>query len=304
MTGQMVQSVGRVLITGAKGQLGQALIAASPPHWEVVALGHDQLDITDRAAVLNRVREINPAWVINAAAYTAVDRAEQEAEQAFAVNAQAPAYLAEAVAQIGKRLLHISTDFVFDGQRSTPYPPEANPNPLSVYGESKLMGEQAVQDRLGEGALIVRTAWVYDGTHRNFVTTMLRLMGEKSELRVVADQVGTPTSTTTLATTLWLGLSQGWQGIYHATDAGVASWYDFAVAIQHYARHLNLIDRSVPIVPITTAEFPTAARRPAYSVLDKSQTWRRMEHLPTHWEQVLYESLLAQGSYGSLLPKI
>ncbi len=294
MTTQPLPTVGKVLITGAKGQLGQALITAAPPNAEVIALGRDHLDITDRAAIDDRIRDIKPDWVINAAAYTAVDRAEQEADLAFAVNGQAPGYLAEALAQTGGCLLHISTDFVFDGQRSTPYPPEAAPNPLNVYGESKLMGEQAVQNRLGETALIVRTAWVYDGTHRNFVTTMLRLMGEKPEVRVVADQVGTPTATATLARTLWSGLSQNWQGIYHATDAGVASWYDFAVAIQHYGRQLNLLDRSVPVVPITTAEFPTAARRPAYSVLDKSHTWQQLQELPLHWQQALYEILLAK----------
>lgn len=292
-----------VLVTGANGQLGQALTVAAPTHYKIIALSHRQLDITDRAAVLDRVSKLKPDWVINAAAYTAVDRAEQEVEPAFAVNGQAPGYLAEALANTGGRLLQVSTDFVFDGQRSTPYPPEATPNPLNVYGESKLMGEQAVQDRLGERALIVRTAWVYNGTHRNFVTTMLRLMGERQEVRVVADQVGTPTATITLANTLWRGLSQDWRGIYHATDAGVASWYDFAVAIQHYGRQLNLLERSVPIVPITTAEFPTAARRPAYSVLDKSHTWQQIQTLPTHWQQALYESLLAHGGDGFVYSK-
>lgn len=296
MTAQPLTTMGKILITGANGQLGQALITSAPPNAEVVALGRGQLDITDRIAVVGRIQEIKPDWVINAAAYTAVDRAEQESDLAFAVNGQAPGYLAEALAKTGGRLLHISTDFVFDGQRSTPYPPAATPNPLNVYGESKLMGEQAVQDRLGETALIVRTAWVYDATHRNFVTTMLRLMGEKPEVRVVADQVGTPTATATLARVLWWGLSQNWQGFYHVTDAGVASWYDFAVAIQHYGRQLNLLERSVPVVPVTTAEFPTAARRPAYSVLDKSHTWRQMQDLPLHWQQTLYESLVAQTS--------
>lgn len=292
MTPQPSPTVGKVLITGANGQLGQALIALAPHSSNVIALDRQHLDITNRTAVIDQIQEIQPDWVINAAAYTAVDRAEQEPELAFAVNGQAPGYLAEALAKTGGRLLHLSTDFVFDGQRSTPYPPGATPNPLNVYGESKLMGERAVQDRLGETALIVRTAWVYDRTHRNFVTTMLRLMAEKPEVRVVADQVGTPTATTTLARTLWLGLSQNWQGIYHATDAGVASWYDFAVAIQHYGCQLNWLERSIPVVPITTAEFPTAARRPAYSVLDKSYTWQQVQKSPLHWQQALYDSLL------------
>ncbi|ANV85494.1 dTDP-4-dehydrorhamnose reductase [Picosynechococcus sp. PCC 7003] len=289
----------KVLITGANGQLGQALIALAPTNYEVIALSRRQLDITDRTTVLDRIGELKPDWVINAAAYTAVDRAEQEVEQAFAVNGQAPGYLAEALANTGGRLLHISTDFVFDGQRSTPYPPTAPPNPLNVYGESKLMGEQMVQTCLGDASLIVRTAWVYDGTHRNFVTTMLRLMEEQQEVRVVADQVGTPTATSTLANTLWLGIRQRWYGIYHATDAGIATWYDFAVAIQHYGRQLNLLEHSVPIVPITTAEFPTTACRPAYSVLDKSSTWEQLQELPLHWQPVLYEQLLGLMMDGS-----
>lgn len=265
----------KILITGANGQLGQALRATAPSGYKVIALDRHQLDITHRVAVESFIDDFQPDWVINAAAYTAVDRAEAEPDLAFAVNGDAPGYLAAALAKTGGRLLHISTDFVFDGQASTPYPPDAVPNPINVYGASKLEGEKAVQSHLGDQALIVRTAWVYDGINRNFVTTMLRLMAEREEVRVVADQIGTPTATHTLATTLWQGLAQDWQGIYHVTDAGVASWYDFAVAIQHCGRKLGLLERSIPVIPIMTTEFPTAVQRPAYSVLDKSRTWQK-----------------------------
>jgi dTDP-4-dehydrorhamnose reductase len=284
-----------VLITGANGQLGQALQSSAPSGYKITALDRRHLDITNDTDVNELVGSLRPDWVINAAAYTAVDRAEAEPDLAFAVNGKAPGYLAEALARTGGRLLHISTDFVFDGQASTPYPPEATPNPINVYGASKWAGEKAVQDRLGESALIIRTAWVYDGINRNFVTTMLRLMAEHEEVRVVADQVGTPTATRTLAAALWQGLAQEWQGIYHVTDAGVASWYDFAVAIQHYGRKLGLLERSIPVIPITTAEFPTAARRPAYSVLDKALTWRRLNSLPYHWEDSLHDQSLVCG---------
>ncbi len=275
----------KVLITGANGQLGQALRATVPPGYRVTGLDRHQLDITHRAAVESLIDDLQPDWVINAAAYTAVDRAETESDLAFVVNGDAPGYLAAALAKTGGRLLHVSTDFVFDGQASTPYPPDATPHPINVYGASKLAGEKSVQAHLGDQALIVRTAWVYDGINRNFVTTMLRLMAEREEVRVVADQIGTPTATHTLATTLWQGLAQDWQGIYHVTDAGVASWYDFAVAIQRHGRKLGLLERSVPVIPITTAEFPTAARRPAYSVLDKSRTWSRLHSVPYQWER-------------------
>jgi dTDP-4-dehydrorhamnose reductase len=282
---------GSVLVVGAGGQLGRALMATAPVGYRVIALNRQQMDIGDRTAVIDCITELRPTWVINAAAYTAVDRAEQEPDLAFAVNGAAPGYLAEAVAKVQGRLLHLSTDFVFDGKASQPYPPDAAPNPLSVYGESKLRGEQQVLQTWGEGSAIVRTAWVYDGVNRNFVTTMLRLMRERDEVRVVADQVGTPTATHTLASGLWRGVAQGWQGIYHLTDAGVASWYDFAVAIQVYGLGLGLLGRSVPMVPISTAEFPTLAQRPAYSVLDKAATWKALGGVPCHWQVALHKTL-------------
>jgi len=281
-----------VLVTGANGQLGQALVKTVPAHINLVALNRGQLDICDRDAVTETITQFQPDWVINAAAYTAVDQAEKEPESAFAINGHGPQYLAEAVAKVGGRLLQPSTDFVFDGKSSTPYQPEDKLNPLNVYGKSKHLGEQQVFKILGDHVLILRAAWVYDGFNRNFVSTMLRLMKERDELAVVADQVGTPTATETLANTIWQAIQQNWQGIYHLTDAGVASWYDFAVAIQTYGLQLNLLKQPVPIQPISTGEFPTLATRPAYSVLDKSQTWQQFATPPRHWQQVLYQMLI------------
>lgn len=291
----MSQSSPMVLLTGAGGQLGHALQATALAQCQVIALTRQQLDICNQDAVMQLVTQLKPDWVINAAAYTAVDRAEQEADLAFAINATAPGYLAEAVAKSGGKLLHISTDFVFDGFASTPYQPEDNPNPLSIYGESKLAGERQVLTILAERGLVVRTAWLYNASSRNFVTTMLRLMRERDEIRVVADQVGTPTATQTLAPMLWQGILQAWQGIYHMTDAGVASWYDFAVAVQHHALRLGLLQRSVPIWPILTAEFPTPAKRPAYSVLDKSKTWQQLKTAPLHWQEQLCQTLKSRS---------
>lgn len=287
----MNQSCISVLLMGAGGQLGQALKATAPPHVKIQAFNRQQLDISDRATVIDLITEAKPNWVINAAAYTAVDQAEKEPALAFAINGDAPGYLAQAVDKVGGRLLHISTDFVFDGQASSPYQPDDTPNPLSVYGESKLAGEQQILRILGEKSLIVRTAWVYSAINHNFVSTMLRLMKTRDEVRVVVDQVGTPTATNTLAEALWQCITQDVQGIYHFTDAGVASWYDLAVTIQQYGYQLNLLDRVVPVQPISTLEFPTLAKRPNYSVLDKSRTWKQLAITPCHWQAALYKTL-------------
>ncbi|MDB9493948.1 dTDP-4-dehydrorhamnose reductase [Spirulina major CS-329] len=287
----MNQTYISVLLVGAGGQLGQALIATAPPQVQIKAFNRQQLDISDRAAVIDLITETKPTWVINAAAYTAVDQAEKEPTLAFTINGDGPGYLAQAVETIGGRLLHISTDFVFDGKASRPYQPDDRPNPLSVYGESKLAGEQQILRILGEKSLIIRTAWLYSVINHNFVSTMLRLMQTRDEVRVVADQVGTPTAATTLAQVLWQSIAQDIQGIYHVTDAGVASWYDFAVAIQHHSYQLHLLDRVVPVQPISTLEFPTLAKRPSYSVLDKSRTWQQLAITPHHWQAVLYKTL-------------
>lgn len=281
-----------VLITGANGQLGQTLIATASPDIQVIAFSREKLDITDYSAVIGRITEIRPHWVINTAAYIAVDQAEREPNVAFAINGDGPGYLAQAVEKVGGRLLHISTDFVFDGKSSQPYRPEDYSNPLNVYGESKRLGEKRVLAILGERGLIVRTAWLYSaGYTNNFLSTMLRLMRERDKVQVVADQVGTPTATYTLAQALWQCIEAELGGIYHFTDAGVASWYDFAVAIQKYACQLKLLDRVVTVQPISTLEFPTLAQRPAYSVLDKSLTWKKLKVISIHWQESLYNVL-------------
>lgn len=272
----------KVLITGAGGQLGHALQECAPEGARVTALGHAMLDIGDAAAVAHAVADISPDLVINSAAYTAVDKAEGEEAAAFRINAEGPGHLAAAAHAAGARFVHVSTDFVFDGTRSTPYPPDAPTAPLGVYGASKLGGEDAVQ-AAHPGALIVRTAWVYGVTGHNFVRTMLRLMAERDQVRVVADQIGTPTFAGSLAQALWALDAAGAQGIHHWTDSGAASWYDFAAAIQEEALAIGLLDHAVPVVPIATADYPTPARRPSYSVLDKSAAIALIGAPPPHW---------------------
>ena len=263
----------KTLILGAHGQLGQELQHTRPPHVEVFTADREELDIRDQGAVLEYVAALMPELIINCAAYTAVDGAETKPDLAVEINAEGPGYVARAVERVGARLLHLSTDFVFDGQAEKPYEPRHEPRPLGVYGHSKLAGERRVQEILPLDSVILRTAWLYSAFGANFVKTMLRLMGERDELGVVNDQVGAPTWARGLAVALW-GFTEhpDTHGIYHWTDGGSCSWYEFACAIYDEGRSLGLLEREVEITPIPTSEYATPAQRPAYSVLDCSST--------------------------------
>jgi dTDP-4-dehydrorhamnose reductase len=288
----------RVLIAGAQGQIGRALAATVPPGSEALALGRAQLDLTRPADVARGVAEFRPDLVVNAAGYTAVDRAEAEPEAARAVNEEGARHLAGAAADVGARMLHLSTDYVFDGRQGRPYAPGDRPNPLNAYGGSKLAGELAVLDTLGAGAVVVRTAWVYAARGRNFLHTMLRLMSEREQLTVVSDQIGTPTSAASVARAAWaLADRPDLHGIAHWTDGGVASWYDFAVAIQEEALQAGLLKRASRLLPATSEEYPTPACRPRYSVLDCSATQTALGLVPDHWRVALRRTLreLADG---------
>jgi dTDP-4-dehydrorhamnose reductase len=281
----------RVLVAGSAGQLGRALARTAPPGIELLAPDEAAFDILDAAVVTATVRAARPALIVNAAAYTAVDRAESDPERAHAVNADAAGRLAAAAAAVGARFVQVSTDFVFDGTLGRPYRPDDPPSPLSVYARSKLAGEQAVA-AAHAGALIVRTAWVHAAGGQNFVMTMLRLMRERDEVRVVADQVGTPTHADSLASAIWALDAAGAAGIHHWTDAGVASWYDFALACQEEALAQGLLDRAVPVIPISTADYPTPARRPGIAILDKTATWA-VTGPARHWRVELRRMLSA-----------
>ena len=283
-----------VVVVGAGGQLGRELVRTTPVTIECVALARSELDVADARAVTARLTELAPRAVINAAAYTAVDAAESEPGAAHLANVEGPTNLARACAALGDvDLIHISTDFVFDGEASRPYGADALPAPLGEYGQSKLAGELAVRGIL-PGALVLRTGWVYSRFGNNFVKTMLRLMAGRSELGVVADQVGTPTWARGLAEAVWAAVARPRRDdIYHWSDAGVSSWYDFAVAIHEEAQAIGLLERPVRIIPITTADYPTAARRPAYSVLDKTTAWRDLGMEGIHW-RVQLRAMLAE----------
>ena len=283
----------KALITGAHGQLGRGLAASAPVGTTLVLHDRDTLDITDRAAVDALVAAERPDVILNAAAYTAVDKAESDEDAAHAVNATATGILSDAARAHDARFVHVSTDFVFDGRAGVPYAPDAPTAPLSAYGRTKLAGEQLA----GAGALIVRTAWVYAPTGGNFVRTMLRVMAERPEVRVVADQIGTPTYAPGLAAALWTLADKGVTGTHHYTDAGAASWYDFAVAIQEEGLAAGLLDRAVPVVPIATADYPTPAVRPHYSVLDETSTFTAMGGPPL-WRANLRTMIAAIAGEG------
>lgn len=276
----------RAIIFGAGGQVGRALAGTAPAGAEVIALRRAECDVCSRREVERAIAAGAPDLVFNAAAFTSVDEAETAAEQAAAVNATAPAYLAEAARAAGARLVHISTDYVFDGDAERPYRPGDPPNPRSVYGRTKLAGEDSVR-RADPRALTVRTAWVYSAGGINFVTRMLEAMRGGKPLQVAADQVGTPTCARSLGKALWGLAGAGATGLLHYCDSGIASRHRFALEIQEQALALGLLDGKVAIEPVETAAYPTPAPRPAYSVLDSSEAWRLLGGPPPDWRDNL-----------------
>ena len=307
----------KVLLTGREGQLGTALQTSLPEGITLIATGRSELDLADPAACRRAVGDHRPDWVLNAGAYTAVDRAESEADRAMAINGGAPQAFAEALAETGGRLLQVSTDFVFNGAQGSPYRPDHPLQPLGVYGATKAAGETAALAL--PGARVLRTSWVYGPVGKNFCLTMLRLHAAKAAagetLGVVADQVGCPTATHTLAAACWRAIGADSAGaaaniasgndpaategprILHWSDAGAASWYDFAVAIGELGVAAGLLERAAVVRPLTTADYPTPAQRPSYSLLDCSSSRLALALDPVHWGAALAEVL--EGLRGS-----
>ncbi|HRN47421.1 MAG TPA: dTDP-4-dehydrorhamnose reductase [Niabella sp.] len=279
----------KILVTGANGQLGSEIrrLETNFPEYKFLFTDYEELSIIDEEAVEKFFEENRPDYCINCAAYTAVDKAEEKSEQDIVekLNADAVGYLAKQCSKYHTKFLHISTDYVFDGSSSTPYTEADVPNPVSVYGVTKLRGEElALQNT---DAIIIRTAWVYSSFGKNFVKTMMRLMQEKTEINVVNDQYGTPTYAADLAAVLLQIIKSGkWQsGIYHYSNDGITTWYHFATAIKSIGEY------SCAVNPIPTASFPTPAKRPAYSVLNKSKIKEAYHIQPPHWRDSLVECL-------------
>jgi len=284
----------KVLITGSGGQLGTALQQTAPDYAQISAIDVQHVDLTDAAALTARIEEEAPDLIINAAAYTEVDKAESEENLARAINAGAVATMVAALDQIGGKLVHVSTDFVFDGTSARAYRPDDAVRPISVYGRTKAEGEA----HLRGSDILVRTAWVYAAGGANFVRTMIRLMKERDELGVVADQIGSPTWAKGLAHTIWGLVEADAVGTFHHSDAGVASWYDFAFSIAEEAQALGLLDAIPTIRPITTADYPTPAARPAFSLLDCSDTRALLGDTAVHWRTNLRAMLKEEQSLG------
>ncbi|MCZ8223251.1 MAG: dTDP-4-dehydrorhamnose reductase [Microcystis sp. LE19-84.1B] len=279
----------KVLLIGAKGQVGQELQVTLQSLGEVISIGREELDLTNSEKISQLIREIHPDYLVNAAAYTAVDKAETEPDLAYYINAIAPKIMAESAEKIQAKFLHISTDYVFDGRKNTPYLETDLTNPLGVYGQSKLRGEEEIKT-VNSQAIILRTAWVYGSYGKsNFVKTMLRLGKEREELKVVVDQVGSPTWAKDIATAITQLLINvdNPTGIYNFTNSGVASWFDLTKAIFEEAKISGISLKIQRVIPITTAEYPTPAVRPAYSVLSGQKISQQLGYIPPYWRDSL-----------------
>ena len=284
----------KILLAGGSGQLAQELQPILLSSGEVIAVDRTRLDLSQPESIRQAMAQIQPDLVVNAAAYTAVDKAENEPELAHAVNGIAPGIFAEECEKRGASLIHFSTDYVFDGSRGSAYLETDITNPLGTYGKSKLAGEEAIRNAVNRH-IIIRTAWVYgNGGKGNFVKTMLRLGKEREEIRVVADQIGSPTWTGDLAAAVSQIIPQIKPeifGTYQYTNSGVCSWYDFAIAIFEEAEKLGFPLKVQRVIPITTAEYPTPAKRPAFSVLSTVKISAILGTYPPHWRQGLRQML-------------
>ncbi|MGX5437184.1 dTDP-4-dehydrorhamnose reductase [Bacillus thuringiensis] len=275
----------KILVTGAKGQLGQDVVSLLKEQTcEVFGFGREELNIADEKQVSEKVLLIQPNIIIHTAAYTQVDQAESDEEAAFKVNAEGTKYLAQAAEAVGAKFCYISTDYVFDGTKDTPYKADDQTNPQTVYGKSKLVGEQYTQEYCSK-SYIVRTSWVFGLYGNNFVKTMLRLAEENKELGIVHDQVGSPTYTTDLARFIISLVQTDKYGVYHGSNSGVCSWYEFAKEI---FKQSNI---EIVVNPLKTEDFPRPAARPKYSVLDKGMIEENGFESFQNWKEALKDFL-------------
>ncbi|WP_339891955.1 dTDP-4-dehydrorhamnose reductase [uncultured Alteromonas sp.] len=275
-----------IVVIGNAGQLSFELVRILGEN--TICLGPEDTDITNESVLSETLSKLAPSVIINAAAYTAVDKAEEDFDLCHAINATAVENLAKYCKQSGAFLVHVSTDYVFNGHKGSPYLTDDTIEPQGVYGKTKADGEKALLELLPNASCLIRTAWVYSSHGNNFVKTMLRLMADKPQLSVIDDQIGTPTWAKGLAEVCVSAAQNKTQGVYHWTDEGVASWYDFALAIQELGIEKGLLSSAIPVLPIPSSQYPTPASRPHYSVLDKTSTRDTFSSLNlTHWRTQL-----------------
>jgi len=279
-----------IVVIGKSGQLAWELKQLSP---ECVCLGRDEIDLQNSKSLKATLSKQRPTAIINASAYTAVDKAEQEQQAAQLLNADAVANLAAYCKETKCQLIHVSTDYVFAGDKGSPYLPTDPINPIGIYGKTKAMGEQHVL-ALKEQGCIIRTSWVYSKHGNNFVKSMLNLMSSRDKLGIVSDQIGAPTWAKTLAKACLEAAHNQYAGIYHWTDLGVASWYDFALATYEIATELGMLQSNVDICPIRTEDYPTPAVRPKYSVLEKHDTQAQFKQTKMHPWRIQLKQMLTE----------
>jgi len=299
----------KVLITGSQGQLGKELLKNIPHDIEVIAADRKTFNLLDLKNCREFIFDNKPDWIINAAAYTAVDLAEDEEEKAMLINGEAPTEIANTLKKTGGKLLQISTDFVFDGKSSSPYKVDDEPNPINIYGKSKLLGENGIKNILQDNNqyIILRTSWVMGSEGNNFTKTMLRLLKIKEKVSVVYDQIGCMTSSKYLSHICWLIIQKDItkninnQKILHWTDAGVSSWFDIATEIGDLSFKLNLLKNPAKVLPISSDNFPTRAKRPNFSLLDSSITKEILNIENKYWRYSLLEILQELKSKNFLM---
>ena len=280
----------KILLTGSQGQLGKSIAKSRPNSIELIQLNRKEFNLLDQEKCKKVIREVKPNWIINCAAYTNVDLAEKEYKIAHNINSLAPSFLSACIKEVKGKLLHISTDYVFDGKKAKPYDPFDKTNPLNKYGLSKAKGEKNLLNY--NNNIILRTSWLYSSFGHNFVQTMLKLHNSKGKvnenLKVIHDQISAPTSTNSLSRLCWEIITQDYQispenQILHWRDGGVTSWYDFAIAIGDIANKKNILKYYAKVIPIKSKDYILPAQRPLYSLLDIEKTEKRFNIISNHW---------------------
>ncbi len=289
----------RILLTGADGQLGKEIIKNTPDYVELIAMSKSEFNLYDLQKCKNMVFQIKPDWIINAGAYTMVDLAEKEKRKALIINGKAPLVLSEALKEIGGKLLQISTDYIFDGNQTSPYQTEQDINPINYYGFTKAFSEKAIKKLLmpTKQGIILRTSWLVGTTGNNFLKTMLKMHAEREIIKVVKDQKGCLTTTLSLSKICWKIIFQDsrrifpyrYQSILHWCDQGVTSWYEIAETIGEIGKNIGVLKKNAKVIPISTSEYPTAAKRPKYSVLDCETTKKLLNVESRNWKDSLTE---------------
>ena len=296
----------KVLLTGSTGQLGYEIIQSKPKEIEIINPNRKELDLSDYESCKNIIIKVKPDWIINCGAYTAVDEAEKNIQLSNKINSYALEAFTEIINKTNGKLLHLSTDFVFDGNQNFPYQENQKKNPICQYGKSKALGEELIERKIKkkENATILRTSWLISPRGKNFILTMLKLHSEKEFINVVSDQIGAPTSAIDLSKVCWKIIQFKKQEklpfILHWTDAGVASWFDVAVAVGDIAEELKIIKKKAKINPISSNQYPTTARRPKYSVLNTKKTHSLLKIQPIHWRENLKNILINYKKINNL----